>query len=337
MKATISISTNDDRCRLYCLTEDAEAILADENAMFIDDLDFLKAELDILHPVPQGFNNQRESNYESLYCVDGVLTTDSKGCNIRVKGSYVVITDSLTASTTDLALIEKVAKETGVQINIGKEARSQLISDEEMKEDNFQVYPVGDFLVRPDYRGCSIIYEPKKAKSLKTKRANAAKKRVTTGQPHIDLLKDFRRLLCEIVEKHEVMEVLTFKAGTTQQIGTSRAELYCEIMQISSVSDILFGPDHLHENAKFTAKIEELLPYCEGLSSLKEQKVPEPYWDEDCKNKSDWNAKNKKTITKVENHNRSIKHANNFVKWLKDRACAEVGVWWTWNTSDEAI
>jgi hypothetical protein len=131
------------------------------------------------------------------------------------------------------------------------------------------------------------------------------------------MLKGFRGLLCKIIEKHEVMEVLTFKAGTTKQVGTSRSELYVEIIQNAKVVDILFGVDHLRESDAYAAKVEEFLPYCEGLSGLKEQVVPEPYWSEECNYKQDYNAKNKNIIAKAKNHNASITSAKAFVKLLK--------------------
>lgn len=143
MRAAVSFI--DDSTQRYCLTENVDAILADPNAIFVEDVEELKFELALRHPVPEGFSNIEDDFYGSLYVWKGNLhvgwpdgsqrhpnrgylrssnVSDTKPEEnsdehpVKVTGEIFRVNDGFTTNVTDLAQLENVAREYDTHIRV---------------------------------------------------------------------------------------------------------------------------------------------------------------------------------------------------------------------------
>ena len=315
----------------YVLTEDSAAILADDEAIFVDSMEELEVELAIRHPTPEGFTNQEKVQYKSVYLFEGKLYGDRQGeigkygvinddRNVCVKGEKITISQSLKAVTKDPALIEQVAR---------KNPGTRIVADIkdhywpegwQRKQGSCSVFPIGDFLVTPDhyYDQVTLVFDPKKAKSIRSRRASAKKRSVKNGQPKMALLSALYHALENVIDEHPLVKSksLCIAFGNVTNKANSRRGFYYQIPELAKISEALF--QEWKENEAVVDALNNLMPYAEAMKDIKPMKVPSKNIVTD---ENGWErVTNKSTISKAENHNSSIDESKNFSAWLLEHA-----------------
>jgi hypothetical protein len=297
-------------CIQYYLTSDPEAIVADEDAMFVNSIDELSAELAVRHPTPEGFKNQvfYNINYVSFERLNRF---------IEVEG-LIELYDHLEAVTKDRAKIEATVRsmpEAKVHVN------PEIFGIKDF--DKYNILPVGDFLFEKNWNYCWVlVYNPKKAKKIRARRAGDKKSRIKRGQPALTLLNKMYTYLWRMTEKHSVMRnVLQFSYGHSQCKACCRASYYSQIMGIARAYHSLFGHRGYQQSEEWMSVLKELILYADGMAKLEKKEVPSPKFE-----KRMCGPDNRSAITKSLNYNNSVDAGKRFVIWLRIQYRATFGV-----------
>lgn len=315
---------------VYCLTEDPDAILADDDPIFVEDEDLLLTELAIRHDTPAGFSCINKGRSYSICLKDGELchrnALASYAGTKPVDGISFTVTEEWTCTITDRKTIEDVARNNpGRKIVLNQEASMNWV-EPEWRTGHLQVFPVGDFLVRLRHRGAEVEFNPKRAKSLTKQRATKKKKAIKNGEPNIILLKELQQELIASFDQHPIMKSKIIVLGDGREFSLqSKGQFYFYLPRLARIPQALYRKRVYQQSEGFKKALAELLPYVKGLSSIKPVQVPSPKWPDDLEQqyRYEHNMSNRTGIAKAKNHNHSVKHASFFARWLvlQAKAC----------------